>query len=267
MKKLPYYPSSRKCFCMVKSCFPLADLIPHIHHVVLSASGLLCCAPFLISTVALALSFVASATCDLVKLENTDFFPFPARSAGLWCFQTLGGSTASSVDIPSDQKWDKARGCGAATLVLSIIIWLYYCFAACCPFAPLVFRIVAFLCLCNTVLQGLVFLILQSNMCFQGCELDTAGYCAIAASISWFLTGLLSCVSGKRAPDEEFVEEEAIEEDEDEDEEEANQQEKSAKEESSKSDDNEAIEEENSQEQATPNEVEGVEQQGGDSKE
>jgi hypothetical protein len=182
----------------------------------------LCCAPFLISTVGLALSFVANATCDLVSLENTDFFPFPASSAGLWCFTTLGGSTASSVDIPTDDKTNTARGCGTATLILGIIVWLFYCSAACCPFTPLLFRIVAFLCLCNTLFQGLVFLILQSSMCQQGCGLDTAGYCAIVASISWFLAGVLSCAAGKRA--DEFYEEDLVEEVDDE---ESNQREQS----------------------------------------
>lgn len=217
-----------------------------------SASGLLCCAPFLSSTAALALSFVASATCDLVTLENTDYFPLPAGSAGLWCFKTLGGSNASSINVPTDSKWDAARGCGAATLIIGIIVWLFYCFAGCCPFTPVLFRVVAFLCLCITLLQGLVFLILQSNMCTQGCGLDTAGYCAIAASILWFLAGILSCAAGKRADDEIVSDDEAIE---GEDDEEADQQEKSDEDESSNGDDDDAIQEENPQEQPAPNEA------------
>lgn len=175
----------------------LSHIIAHI-----SASGWLCCAPFLISTAALALSFVASATCNLVILENSDYFPLPARSVGLWCYTTFGGSAYSTVNAPFDAKFDAARGCGAATLILGIIAWLYYCFAGCCHFTPVLFRIVGFLCVCNTMFQSLVFLVLQSDMCDDGCGLDTASYCAIVASILWFLTGGMSCVAGKPVEEE-----------------------------------------------------------------
>jgi hypothetical protein len=124
----------------------------------------------------------------------------------------LGGSAVSTVDIPADDKTNTARGCGSATLILGVIVWIFYCTAACCPFTPLLFRFVAFLCLCNTLFQGLVFLILQSYMCEQGCGLDTAGYCAIAASVLWFIAGILSCKAGKTFDEESYEEEEAVEE-------------------------------------------------------
>lgn len=40
-------------------------------------------------------------------------------------------------------------------------------------------------------------------MCQQGCGLDTAGYCAIAASILWFLASILSCAVGRPVDNEE----------------------------------------------------------------
>jgi hypothetical protein len=49
-------------------------------------------------------------------------------------------------------------------------------------------------------------------MCEQGCGLDTAGYCAIAASVLWFIAGILSCTAGKSFDEESYEEEEAVEE-------------------------------------------------------
>lgn len=145
-----------------------------------------------------------------MTLENTDYFPLPAKSAGLWCYTTLGGSSYSTVNdtVQFDSKFDAARGCGTATLILGIVVWLFYCFAGCCPFTTTTFRIVAFLCICNTIFQGLVFLVLRSEICWQGCGLDTAGYCAIAACVLWFLAGILSCMAGKPVLEEEIIEDE-----------------------------------------------------------
>lgn len=183
------------------------------------ASGWMCCFPFAVSTAALALSFVASGACNLVTLGNSDYFPLPAKSIGLWCYATLGGSTYSTINAPFDSKFDAARGCATATLILGIIVWLFYCFAGCCPFTFTIFRIVGFLAVCNTIFQALVFLVLQSEFCSNvGCQLDTASYCAIAASILWFLAGIMSCIAGKPVeeipPDEEELnDEEGQEED------------------------------------------------------
>ena len=164
------------------------------------ASGKLCCAPFVISTAALALSFVANSTCNLVAVNNSDFFYLPAKTVGLWCYSTLGGAIYSTVNVANfDETFQAARGVGTATLILGIIVWLFYCFAGFCPFTPIIFQIVGFLCVCNTIFQALVFLVYRSKICWDGCSLDTAGYCAIAAAVLWLIAGIFSCMSGKPA--------------------------------------------------------------------
>jgi len=62
--------------------------------------------------------------------------------------------------------------------------------------------------------EGLVFLVLRSDICWQGCGLDTASYCGIAATILWFIAGIMSCIAGK--PTEEIAEEEEVIEEEEE---------------------------------------------------
>ena len=63
--------------------------------------------------------------------------------------------------------------------------------------------IAAFCSFCVTLFQGLVFLFFKSELCSVGCSLDTGGNCAIAATVLWFVTCLLTCVAALMAGDDE----------------------------------------------------------------
>ena len=91
-------------------------------------------------------------------------------------------------------------------------------------------------------------------MCEQGCGLDTAGYCAIAASVLWFLAGILSCTAGKSLNDEFYEEEEADEEAGDEECNQPEQSQHSSEESGSGDEDPIQAQTENEQEQPSPDE-------------
>jgi hypothetical protein len=78
--------------------------------------------------------------------------------------------------------------------------------------------IAAFCSFCCTTFQGLVFLMFKSDVCSPGCGLDTGGNCAIAATVLWFVTCLMSCAAAKAPGDDKDGNEEEEQPKEDEEE-------------------------------------------------
>jgi hypothetical protein len=169
-----------------------------------SASGFLCFGPSVFALIALILSIFANARCHFVDISPWDIFdqlPFAPVSLGLWCFTTANGDQYSIADYQFDNKFQAARALGVTTNALGWIIIVFYFIAGCVRFSPNAFRLVGFFGICASMFQGLVFLVLQSDVCAVGCSLDTGGKCGIAACVMWFLTGLFSCGVGKEAED------------------------------------------------------------------
>lgn len=163
---------------------------------------MMCCGPSLFATAAFILSIVANSRCYLFKVNTAESdLPYEPQSIGLWCFESTNGVNYDTRDFTGDEKFEAARALGTATLILGLIIWIFFLIAGCCRFGPKVFLGVGFLCFCNTIFQGLVFLVKKSEVCFEGCDLDTGGKCAISATVLWFVASLLCCASGKKADD------------------------------------------------------------------
>jgi hypothetical protein len=140
---------------------------------------------------------------DISESDVLDQLPSTPTSMGLWCFATADGTLYSIADFRFDDKFQAARALGVTTSALGWIIVIFYLVAGCIRFSPNVFRLVGFLGICASMFQGLVFLVLKSDVCVLGCSLDTGGNCGIAACVMWFLTGLFSCGAGKEAEDDD----------------------------------------------------------------
>lgn len=147
------------------------------------------------------LSLFANARCNLVKpafFELGNLFANLPDALGLWCYETNDGDYVDSRDFEGDSKFEAARALGATTLGLGGLILIFYLVAAgCIPFSPPVFQLFGLLALCTCLLQGLVFLVYQSDVCALGCELGTGGMCGISAAVFWFVTGMTSLVASK----------------------------------------------------------------------
>jgi hypothetical protein len=171
-----------------------------------SASGFLCFGPSVFACIALILSIYANARChfvDITAWDILDTLPFAPTSLGLWCVTTANGNKYSIADYQFDDKFQAARGLSVTTNALGWIIIVFYLIAGCVRFSPNAFRLVGFFGICASMFQGLVFLVLRSDVCAVGCSLDTGGKCGIAACVMWFLTGLFSCGVGKEAEEDE----------------------------------------------------------------
>ena len=177
-------------------------------------SGNLCCGPALFATAAFILSLVANSRCNLMTasvVETSYSLPNQASSFGLYCYTANNGAWYDTRDITFDSKFKAARALGTTTLALGFCVWLFYIFAACCRFSPMAFRFVGFLCFCNVIFQSLVFLVKKSEVCTNGCGLDTGGKCAIAAAVLWFVASAMSCAAGKGPEEESPAQEEDAE--------------------------------------------------------
>lgn len=151
-----------------------------------------------------------------MKVSAQGTFNWPSLdpvSFGLWCYTSTTGVLYSTQNWTFDKKFEAARALGTTTLALGFCVWLFYLFAACCRFGPITFKFIGFLCFCNVIFQGLVFLVKQSIVCSTWCGLDTGGNCAIAACCCYFVASLMSCAAGK-GPEEGPAEEEADKEEE-----------------------------------------------------
>ena len=153
------------------------------------------------ATLALLLSFFANARCNLVKptlFELGNLFPNLPDSIGLWCFATNDGDVIDAREYDGDSEFEAARVLGTAALLLGALIWIFFVVAGCLTRAPpLAFQLMGLLALCTCGLQGLVFLVYQSDLCAFGCILDTGGKCGISATVFWFVTGVTSLAASK----------------------------------------------------------------------
>ena len=148
----------------------------------------------------------ANSRCYLVQPDFAEFstlFPFLPQSIGLWCFQANNGDNFDGRDIDFGSTFETARALGTTTMVFGWIIWIFYLVAGCVRVSPMGFRIIGLFGVLTCVFQGLVFLVLKSDVCNQGCDLDTGGKCGIAACVFWFLTGTMSCAAGKEKEEAE----------------------------------------------------------------
>lgn len=149
---------------------------------------------------------------NITVTDPVYIWPFQANQFGLWCFTANTGVWYSTSDLTFDSKFEAARGLGTATLALGLCVWIFYLFAGCCRFGPMIFRFVGFLCFCCGLFQALVFLVQQSIVCSGNtCGLSTGANCGIAATVLWFVAMCMSCAAGK-VPEEEGGAEEADEE-------------------------------------------------------
>lgn len=192
---------------------PRTNTFARISYISYRKSGVFCCGPTLFASAALILSIFANSRCYLLRLTQSNElfvgFPTQPKSIGLWCFEANNGVDYNLRSYNFDSKYEAARALGTTTMCFGWLIWLFYLFAGCVRFPPIAFRIIGFFCICNTLFQGLVFLVKKSDVCETGCGLDTGGRCAIAATVFWFIAGLSSCGAGKPPP--QAREEEPIE--------------------------------------------------------
>ena len=75
------------------------------------------------------------------------------------------------------------------------ISWFFYFFAACCPFPPVLWLLVALMCAATAVLEGLVWNQMFSSVACETstCSWGTGAKCAISAMTFWSLSTLMTC--------------------------------------------------------------------------
>mmetsp|Transcript_11988 Transcript_11988/g.35074 ORF Transcript_11988/g.35074 Transcript_11988/m.35074 type:complete len:186 (-) Transcript_11988:223-780(-) len=169
----------------------------------LLASGLMCLGPSFFCSAGFILSIFANGRCYFFQLsENNPIgenFPSGIQpyKIGLWCYEDVLNRNWDIRPYSFDEKFEAARGLGTASSSIGLVLWLFYIFAGCKPFPPVAFKFIGLLGVVNCMLQSLVFLLGQSEVCAGGCELNIGANCAISAAVMYFVGGLLSCVAGK----------------------------------------------------------------------
>jgi hypothetical protein len=158
----------------------------------------------MIASIAFILSLFATSGCYLVDLDEDSVLrsvrPQP-DSVGLWCYEATNGNRYDISGLNLGSKIDAARGLGTTTVILGILIWVFYLVASCKRFGPGAFKLIGGLCILNSMFQGLVFLVFKSDKICDGddlgCSLGTGGKCGVSAVVFWFLAGIFSFGAGK----------------------------------------------------------------------
>lgn len=153
-------------------------------------------------TIALSLSIVANARCNLVKVLDAGgllgwFLDlFTPRSIGLWCVETSDGENVDIRDLEDvfgqDGHFFAARILGTTAICLGVVIWIVSIAFSMLQCSSLVAKWNSFLCICNCLFQGLVFLVFRSDLCQSlSCSLDKGGICGVVAIVVWFVAAIL----------------------------------------------------------------------------
>lgn len=121
---------------------------------------------------------------------------FTPRSIGLWCVEASNGETVDIRDLEDvfgqDDYFFAARVLGTTAICLGLIVWIVSIASSMRQCSPLVARWNSFLCICNCLFQGLVFLVFRSDLCQSlSCSLDTGGICGVAAVLVWLVAAIL----------------------------------------------------------------------------
>jgi hypothetical protein len=160
-----------------------------------------------LSAAATVLSILAICRCNFVDIDKVDgvsgVFAWildlvVPQSFGLWCYEDSSGASFDASDLEFDENYQAARILGTVVLCIGLVILLLNVMAVCNCLKGMAHLLVGILCALNSVMQGLVFVVLQSDVCALGCSLGTGGKCGVAATIVWFLAGTTSCASWKQ---------------------------------------------------------------------
>mmetsp|Transcript_18367 Transcript_18367/g.52988 ORF Transcript_18367/g.52988 Transcript_18367/m.52988 type:complete len:193 (-) Transcript_18367:50-628(-) len=178
---------------------------------------LFCCGPFFFVLVAFILSQIASKRCQYLSVPDGTYLNarYLASDVGIWCFTMEGGTTVTYSEdgrineSVCDGTFRAAQGFSVASTALGAIVIIVMVLVPCCaPLSgPRMYGGVGILLLLTCLMEGLTFLMLQSELCTCpnepngcACELTTGGNCGIAAAVFWFVSALLSCGMAKADP-------------------------------------------------------------------
>lgn len=191
--------------------------------------------PAVFATAALFCSLLSSFLCKFVSIQEINSGKF--FQTGIWLksqiyviqdtdtleWELYKGCGSYPSGISYDALWKTAGAMTIIAVVIGAIATFALYFASCMSFGDGVWKMFGFLLISNTLFQGLTLLFLSSNACSDnrdyiqdiegrfelagGCEMASGAKLAIAATVLWFVAGLLTLKTPNPSPDDQFAHE------------------------------------------------------------
>lgn len=140
------------------------------------------------------------------------------EEAGTW--DVLKGCGSYDENVVLDATWKAAQAFSIIASVVGAVVTTFVIFAACLSISQRTWKMMGFLLILTSLFQGLTLLFLNSNACgsnrslymglaklefADGCNLASGAKMCIAATVLWFVSGVLVCVIPcPNQPDQDF---------------------------------------------------------------
>jgi len=156
------------------------------------------------AVIAIILTNVSADWCDFAfrSVDGTSTNNWEQSSQiGIWSYEGVGPNQGMCFwypqALPVDSKLNSSRWFSLMAQTFGGTATLVLLFTACIVLHPKVWKTMGSFLMLSSLFQGLVFLILQSNLCAKTldgldatCYLRRGGRCSIAAVVFWFIAAL-----------------------------------------------------------------------------